>query len=62
MKTAAAHLAAAPWDRATRTIPAAIATGKVPAWIHPRQVGLISVAASAAAASSSGSLGTSVPV
>lgn len=50
MKTAAAHLAGAPCDRTISTTPAAIATGNVPAWIHPRQVGLISVAASAAAA------------
>ena len=42
MNTADAHFAGAPCASAIRTMPATIATGKVPAWIQPRQVGLIS--------------------
>ncbi len=56
MKTADAHLAGAPCARQISTIPAAMATGKVPAWIQPRQVGLIS-AGFAGEASSSGTFG-----
>ena len=59
MKTAHAHFAGAPWATRMRTMPATIATGKVPAWIQPRHEGLISTFASTAAASISGSSGTS---
>ncbi len=60
MNTAAAHFATPPpWASTMSTIPAAIATGKVPAWIQPRQVGLMSICASTAAASRRGSWGTS---
>ena len=37
--TAEAHFAGAPSARTMSTMPATIATGKVPAWIQPRQVG-----------------------
>ena len=50
MKIAQAPLAAAPSASAISTMPAAIATGKVPAWIHPRHVGLISAFALTSAA------------
>ncbi len=42
MNTAHAHLAAVPCASTISTMPAAIAIGKVAAWIHPRQVGRIS--------------------
>ncbi len=42
MNTADAHLAGAPCARLMSTMPAAIVTGNVPAWIQPRQVGLMS--------------------
>ena len=40
---------------------AASATGKVPAWIHPRQVGFSSACALTAAASIRGNWGMSTP-
>ena len=61
MKIAQAPLAAAPSASAISTMPAAIATGKVPAWIHPRHVGLISAFALTSAASIRGSRGMSTP-
>ncbi len=61
MNTALAHLAGAPCASTISTMPAAIAIGKVAAWIQPRHDGLSSTWALAAAASSSGSWGISAP-
>ena len=60
MNTADAHLAGAPCARQISTMPAAMVTGKVPAWIQPRQVGFSS-AGWAGEASSSGMFGSSGP-
>src|SRR5674476_263989 len=56
--TAELHLAAAPSASTRSTMPAAMVTGNVPAWIHPRQVGLRS-SGEVSSASSRGRLGMS---
>jgi len=49
-------LAAVPSARTMSTTPSAIATGNVPAWIQPRQVGFVSETAKASESSSNGRL------
>src|SRR5690606_7229925 len=61
MNTAEAHLAAAPSARAMSTMPAAIASGKVPAWIQPRHSGFVSTGGWSSSSSSSGSRGSPAP-
>ena len=58
MNTAHDQVAAAPSARTTSTMPAAIATGNVPAWIQPRHVGFNSTCELVEAASMSGSWGS----
>ncbi len=58
--TADAHFAGAPCASTMSTMPAAIVTGNVPAWIQPRHLGLTS-AGCAMESSSRGMFGRSGP-
>lgn len=60
VNTAEAHFAGAPSARTISTMPATRATGTVPAWIQPRQLGFASARGCSASMRGSRGMGASV--